>query len=270
MLFGELHEYRGGTAVRATLHLRMDALPVPYHRNDVDQPTMGKNVPMSFWDSILSIVTATGNALAGVIEAVRTLFEGDPETRRKVAFSVAMIALSAKMAKADGIVTEAEVSAFRDIFKFPDDQAQNVARLYNLARQDVAGYEAYAEKLASLCVSCDQNCPVLEDIIDGLFHIAKSDGAVHEKELNFLTRVAEIFHIKEERFQEIMARHVHSAGADPYKILGVSPKDDFSIIRKRYRVLVSENHPDVLVAPGRSPGIAGDRQRSHGRIERRL
>ncbi len=210
---------------------------------------MGKHVAISLWDSILSIVNATGNALAGVVEAIRTLFEGDPETRRKVAFSVAMIALSAKMAKADGIVTEAEVSAFRDIFKFPDDQAQNVARLYNLARQDVAGYEAYAEKLASLCVSCEQNCPVLEDIIDGLFHIAKSDGAVHEKELAFLTRVAEIFHMNEVRFHEIMARHVH-AGVDPYKVLGVSPKDDFSIIRKRYRVLVSENHPDMLVARG--------------------
>ncbi|WP_413814030.1 TerB family tellurite resistance protein [Rhizobium sp. Leaf453] len=210
---------------------------------------MGKHVAISLWDSILSIVNATGNALAGVVEAIRTLFEGDPETRRKVAFSVAMIALSAKMAKADGIVSEAEVSAFRDIFKFPDDQAQNVARLYNLARQDVAGYEAYAEKLASLCVSCEQNCPVLEDIIDGLFHIAKSDGAVHEKELAFLTRVAEIFHMKEERFQEIMARHVH-AGVDPYKVLGVSPKDDFADIRKRYRVLVSENHPDMLVARG--------------------
>lgn len=210
---------------------------------------MGKHVAISFWESILSIVNTTGNALAGVVEAIRTLFEGDPETRRKVAFSVAMIALSAKMAKADGIVTEAEVSAFRDIFKFPDDQAQNVARLYNLARQDVAGYEAYAEKLASLCVSCEQNCPILEDIIDGLFHIAKSDGAVHEKELAFLTRVAEIFHMKEERFQEIVARHVH-AGNDPYKVLGVSPKDDFSLIRKRYRVLVSENHPDMLVARG--------------------
>ncbi|MCV9961035.1 DnaJ family molecular chaperone [Pararhizobium sp. BT-229] len=205
---------------------------------------------MSFWDSILSIVTATGNALAGVVEAIRTLFEGDPETRRKVAFSVAMIALSAKMAKADGIVTEAEVSAFRDIFKFPDDQARNVARLYNLARQDVAGFEAYAEKLSSLCVSCEQNCPVLEDIIDGLFHIAKSDGALHDKEIAFLTRVAEIFRMGDQRFHEIMARHVHASGADPYKVLGVSPKDDFSIIRKRYRVLVSENHPDMLVARG--------------------
>lgn len=217
---------------------------------------------MTVWDSLLKIVTTTGNALAGVVEAIRTLFEGDPETRRRVAFSVAMIALSAKMAKADGIVSEAEVAAFRDIFKFPADQAKNVARLYNLARQDVAGFEAYAEKMASLCASCERNCPILEDIVDGLFHIAKSDGAVHEKELAFLLRVAEIFRMEEARFQRIMARHVHADDCDPYQVLGVSPKDDFTEIRKRYRVLVSENHPDMLVArgvPEEFHAIANDR-----------
>ncbi|MFB2550751.1 TerB family tellurite resistance protein [Ensifer soli] len=205
---------------------------------------------MSFWDRILGVVTSAANALSGVVEAVRTLFEGDPETRRNVAFSVAMIALSAKMAKADGVVTESEVAAFRDIFKFPDDQAKNVARLYNLARQDVAGYEAYAEKMAGLCASCEDNCPILEDIIDGLFHIAKSDGAVHEKEMAFLRRVAEIFRMEERVFQRIMARHVFIEGVDPYKVLGVSPGDDFPTIRRRYRLLVSEHHPDRLVARG--------------------
>ncbi|MDO9414577.1 DnaJ family molecular chaperone [Pararhizobium sp.] len=217
---------------------------------------------MSVWDALLGMMTAANNALSGAVEALRTLFEGDPETRRKVAFSVAIIALSAKMAKADGIVTTAEVDAFKDIFKFPDDQARNVARLYNLARQDVAGYEAYAEKMAGLCASCDQNCPMLEDIVDGLFHIAKADGAIHEAEMAFLTRVAEIFQIEDERFQQIMARHVHSGGRDPYKVLGVSPKDDFPTIRKQYRVLVSEHHPDRLIArgvPEEFHGLANDR-----------
>ncbi|KQR69007.1 molecular chaperone DjlA [Rhizobium sp. Leaf384] len=205
---------------------------------------------MSIWDRLIGIVTSTGNALSGLVEAIRTLFEGDPETRRKVAFSVAMIALSAKMAKADGVVTEAEVSAFRQIFKFPEDQAQNVARLYNLARQDVAGYEAYAEKLSGLCVSGEADCPVLEDIVDGLFHIAKSDGALHEKELAFLRRVAEIFGMDEAKFETILSRHSYLEGVDPYALLGVSRKDDFSTIRRRYRVLVSEHHPDLLVARG--------------------
>jgi DnaJ like chaperone protein len=205
---------------------------------------------MSFWEKLLNAIGNTaGNALSAVVEAIRTVFEGDPETRRKVAFSVAIIALSAKMAKADGIVSEKEVDAFREIFEFPQDQAKNVVRLYNLARQDVAGYEAYAEKLSSLCVTCAANCPVLEDVLDGLFHIAKADGLIHEKEMNFLSRVAEIFHMSEESFGRIAARHVFM-DRDPYKVLGVSPSDDFTTIRRRYHGLVHEHHPDRLISRG--------------------
>ena len=216
---------------------------------------MFQNSPSCFisavWDRLVGMVSdAASNVLSGVVEAVRTLFEGDPETRRQVAFSVAMIALSAKMAKADGVVTETEVAAFRDIFKFPDDQAQNVARLYNLARQDVAGYEAYAEKLASLCVSCEQNCPVLEDIIDGLFHIAKADGLLHERESGFLARIAEVFGISEAHYRTIAARHVDLGEADPYLVLGVSRGTAFGDIRKAYRKLVADNHPDRLIGRG--------------------
>jgi DnaJ like chaperone protein len=205
----------------------------------------------NLWERLLgSVGDAAHNALSRVVEAIRTLFEGDPETRRKVSFSVAIIALSAKMAKADGAVVASEVEAFRQIFDFPEEEARNVARLYNLARQDVAGYEAYAEKLAGLCGSGEQNCQMLENVVDGLFHIAKADGMVHEKELDFLARIAEIFHIDEDHFRRILARHVEVDGGNPYLILGVSPEDDFAEIRKRYRRLVSEHHPDKLIARG--------------------
>jgi len=204
----------------------------------------------SLWERLVGAVAdAAGNALSAIIEAVRTVFEGDPETRRRVSFSVAIIALSAKMAKSDGIVTVAEVDAFRSIFDYPAEEATNVARLYNLAKQDVAGYEAYAERLAGMCRTCESACPVLEDVVDGLFHIAKADGLVHERELDFLARIAEIFAISEQRFAEITERHLHLEG-NPYRVLGVSPADDFSSIRKRYRSLAAEHHPDRLHARG--------------------
>jgi len=205
---------------------------------------------ISLWDRLLgAIADAAGNVLSGIVEGVRTVFEGDPETRRRVSFSVAMIALSAKMAKADGVVTTAEVDAFRSIFDFPPEEARNVARLYNLARQDVAGYEAYAEKIAKMCGSGKSGCPVLEDIVDGLFHIAKADGLLHVKEIDFLARIAGIFGISEDRFATLTERHVHPDG-DPYGVLGVSPADDFATIRKRYRSLAAEHHPDRLQARG--------------------
>lgn len=193
---------------------------------------------------------AAQNTFAGIVEAVRTLFEGDPDTRRKVAFSVAIIALSAKMAKADGVVTEDEVQAFQDIFEIPPEEANNVARLYNLAKQDVSGYDAYAYKLASLCGSGTSNCQILQDVLDGLYHIAKADGVIHEHEAAVLQHIALIFGIDEAHFEQISARHVAADGIDPFAVLGVSPTTPFNEIKKRYRELARESHPDQLRARG--------------------
>jgi DnaJ like chaperone protein len=188
-----------------------------------------------------------------------------------------VIALSAKMAKADGFVTETEIAAFQQIFDYPEEEAKNVARLYNLAKQDVAGYEAYAEKLSGLCSSGRPGCTMLENVLDGLFHIAKADGAVHEKEMTFLQNVSQVFHMPEEQFERILARHVYVDGRDPYIVLGVSRKDDFQTIRKHYRSLVQEHHPDRLVARGLPVSfqvIANDRMArfnaAYAAIEREL
>lgn len=209
---------------------------------------------MSIWDRIGEFVSrisaSAASGIAGMAEAVRTIFSGDPELRRRVAFSVAMIALSAKMAKADGVVTQDEIRAFQQIFEIPREEARHVARLYDLAKQDVAGYEAYAERMASLCGSGKQNCAMLEDILDGLFHIAKSDGVVHEREDMFLRRIAEIFRISEAHYETILARHVNLGSADPYVVLGVEHGSPLEAVRKRYRRLVADNHPDKLIARG--------------------
>jgi DnaJ like chaperone protein len=206
---------------------------------------------MSIWTRIGDIVSrVSGTALSNALEAVRTLFAGDPELRRRVAFSVAMIALSAKMAKADGIVTQNEIRAFRQIFLVPENEARNVARLYDIAKQDIAGYEIYAERLAGMCGSGHPNCAMLEDILDGLFHIAKADGMVHEREVAFLRRVSEIFEISPGHFESILARHADVGQADPYKVLGVGRDASFEEIRKHYRLLVRENHPDRAIARG--------------------
>jgi DnaJ like chaperone protein len=206
---------------------------------------------MSIWTRLGDIVSrVSGTALSNALEVVRTVFAGDPELRRRVAFSVAMIALSAKMAKADGIVTQNEIRAFRQIFLVPENEARNVARLYDIAKQDIAGYEIYAERLAGMCGSGHPNCAMLEDILDGLFHIAKADGMVHEREVAFLRRVSEIFEISPGHFESILARHADVGQADPYKVLGVGRDASFEEIRKHYRLLVRENHPDRAIARG--------------------
>ena len=206
---------------------------------------------MSIWARISELLTTVpANALSSVIEAVRTVLSGDPQLRRRVAFSIAMIALSAKMAKADGIVTQDEVRAFQQIFVVPAEQTRNVARLFDLAKQDVAGFEAYAERLAGLCGNGRPNCPVLEDILDGLFHIATADGLVHEREVGFLRRISEIFEIREERFEAILSRHAVTGEADPWRGLGLERGAPFGEVGAQYRRMAAEKQPDRLIARG--------------------
>jgi DnaJ like chaperone protein len=206
---------------------------------------------MSIWAKIGELLASvTTSAFSSVVEYVRTLFEGDPQTRHQVAFSIAMIALSAKMAKADGIVTFDEMQAFQSIFEIPAGEADNVDRLFQLAKQDTAGFESYAGQIERLCGSGENNCPALEDVLDGLFHIAKADGAIHDDELSFLRRTAEIFKLDEGHFESILVRHGVGGEPDPYTVLGIARGVSVEQARNAWRKLVQENHPDVLTGRG--------------------
>ncbi|MCE7030051.1 J domain-containing protein [Jiella avicenniae] len=204
----------------------------------------------STFSTLLQSVSDGGRATLGaILEAIRSLFAGDPATRQRVAFSVAIIALSAKMAKADGIVSASEISAFRQILEIPPEEMRNVFRLYDIATQDIAGFEVYATRLRSLCEDESGNCQLLGDVLDALFHIAKADGLVHERELAFIEEIATIFGLDEAAFTRLRERHI--AGPDnPYAVLGLEADATPGEARRRYLTLVKENHPDRLVARG--------------------
>lgn len=190
------------------------------------------------------------STLEAIVERVRAFCEGDAQTRRRVAFSISMIALSAKMARADGVVSQREIDAFRRIFAIPADEVRNVFRLYDLAAQDTAGFEAYAGRMAALCRAEGDEQSLLVDVLDGLFQIAGADGLVHEREHQFLRRVGEIFGLSERAFAQVEARHLRTGDDNAYAILGVEPDAPPETIRRSYLRLVRENHPDRLVARG--------------------
>jgi DnaJ like chaperone protein len=229
---------------------------------------------MSVWNWIGQAAESSVDAVSALLVKTGTLFGAIPDaaTRRQVAFATALIALSAKMAKADGVVTQSEVQAFRRIFQVPAGEERHVARLFDLAQGDVAGYDAYARRVAGL-YSDDPGA--LVDVLDGLFFIAKADGAVHEAELVFLESVAEIFGIRGAAFEHVAARHVIGPEGDPYAILGVNRDWPYGEIRSAYLKLVAENHPDRFIARGLPAdfiAIANDRlaaiNRAYEQIER--
>ncbi len=166
---------------------------------------------------------------------------------KEVAFTVGVIALGAKMAKADGVVTRDEVEAFKEVFKIPPGEEHNVGRLFNLAKQDVAGYELYARQLNRLFHDDRQ---LLTDVMDGLFHIAVADGRLHPAEERFLASVAKEFGFSDRDFLRIKGRHFKCEMYDPYNILHASPKASDAELKVLYHKLVAENHPDMLIARG--------------------
>ncbi len=188
-----------------------------------------------------------GGPLGALVGAVAGHFIFDRETDPGVAFTIAMVALAGKMARADGVVTEEEFCVFLKVFSVPPQEEANVRRIFNLARQDVAGYEAYAGQIARLFMG---KPAILEDVLDGLFEIAKADGVLHPEESRFLERVAEIFGFAPNEFRRIRASHFAPELTDPYVILGVSYVAGEDEIRQTYRRLVRENHPDSLIARG--------------------
>ncbi len=198
---------------------------------------------MSIWTRITDALSAltSGESLSEVFSRLRT----PPE--RSAGFAIAVIALGAKMAKADGQVTRNEVSAFREVFTIPPSEEQNAARVFNMARTDVAGFEQYAQRIAAMYGRAD---PALCDLMEGLFHIAMADGDYHPAEDAFLARVAEIFGIEEPRFRSLRARYVPDAAPNPYEVLGVDPDTPLDEIRSVWRAEVRASHPDQLIARG--------------------
>lgn len=201
---------------------------------------------MSIWNRISQALAAlaAGESLASVFERLRS----PPE--RSVAFTIAMIALGAKMAKADGQVTRAEVTAFREVFHIAAQDEAGAARVFNLARQDVAGFEEYALRIRGMF---EDRPEILRDLLEGLFHIAMADGFYHPNENAFLHRVTEIFGLPEREFNGMRMRFVPDAERDPYTVLGVSPDTPPADIRAHWRKLVRENHPDAMIARGVPP-----------------
>jgi len=173
-------------------------------------------------------------------------FAERPPAHRTIAFTIAVTTLAAKMAKADGVALPVEERAFEEVFEIPPEEAKNVRRLYDLAKQDVAGFEAHAGKIARLLKDEPE---LLAAVLECLFHIAAADGILHPAEDRFLERVAEIFGLDRREFLSVRASFIHDPES-PYAVLDVRPDISDAELKVRYRTLVREHHPDRLAANG--------------------
>jgi DnaJ like chaperone protein len=194
-------------------------------------------------DRLADAPALSGTPAAGTEEAERAAM-------RQIAFTIGVIVLGAKMAKADGVVSRSEVAAFKQVFTVPPEEEANVGRIFDQARRDAHGYEPYARQIAQLF---RRKSRVLEGLLDALFHIAKADGQVGEAEIAYLRGVAQIFGFDDADFARLRESHLGPDAADPYSVLGVTRDMDNAAIKAAYRRIVRESHPDRLIAKGMPP-----------------
>ncbi len=195
---------------------------------------------MSFWKNLAKIAARSFDA-AECTECPKGPPGADP------AFATAVTALGAKLAMADGLADEVEQKAFLRVFK-PDEAARrDVLRLYDLARQTSLGFESYARRLAKRYASCPQ---VLEDVLEGLFHIAVADGYLSAAEETYLETVSDLFGLKRAAYARVRAGYVPLAEDDPYAILGLTPAASDDDIRLARRAQLNDFHPDRIRARG--------------------
>ncbi len=212
---------------------------------------------MSIWGKIVGGVGgfAIGGPLGAIIGAVaghavdkmRAAKPPPEDATKSIAFTIAVVVLGAKMAKADGTVTQNEVRAFKKVFKVPQHEVKNVARVFDQARKDSHGFEPYARQIAGMFQG---NAAVLEELLFCLSFIARADGDLNEAETAYLRAVSDIFGLDRAAFERVTAIRHGPDDADPYQVLGVPQTISDDDLKSTYRQLVRDNHPDRLVAQG--------------------
>ena len=212
---------------------------------------------MSIWGSLIGGMV--GFSLGGPFGMLLGSIIGGKVSRAKSAggfrsfrqpqqvFALSLIVLSAKLSKADGSVSREELVAVKDKLKIPENELDQVGKIFNQAKTEATGYEPYAQQIAQIY---KKNSQVLEEVINILFYIAEADGHISETELNMIEHIAQIFGLSSSQYNSIKESRKNSDKLNPYVVLESKSDDDLQVIRKRYLKLSKEHHPDLLLSKG--------------------
>jgi len=217
---------------------------------------------MSIWGSLIGgfigfsfagpIGALIGSVIGGRISSTRRSGFQHSFAPPQQVFAIALIILTAKLAKADGQVSKEELIAVKNKLKIPDHEIGQVGKIFNKAKEDSLSYEPYAQQIAQIYRN---NPAVLDEVINILFYIAEADGKVSDSEITMIRNIAGIFDINQNQFEGIRESRKDSDKLNPYIVLGCSSNDDFTTIRKKYLKLSKEHHPDVLINKGVPPEV---------------
>ena len=166
---------------------------------------------------------------------------------RNRAFVSAMAFISAKICKADGEISEKEITIFKKLFSINEDDNSEIHELFYSASKKRESYDRYAYQLKLIA---DDNIELKENIIENLFKIATIDEEAGNKKLDILKKIAKIIDLPKGNFNIIKNNFAFDDNKDCYQILGVNSADSNEDIKRKWKKIISENHPDKIQAAG--------------------
>lgn len=195
----------------------------------------------------------------------REAFRHISPTREQIARSELglFVALAAKVAKADGRVSELEAellgNMFRDISAmFPDPEATR-AHLKEIFAVEKDQRFNVDEIALALRTAIGRDIHKRQMMMAFLINLAFVDGHLSHAEERLLLKIAAFLHITQKEIETMLrqAAGAHSQATtassleEAYRLLGASESDAMEVIKKKYRALVREHHPDIIKAQGR-------------------
>ena len=212
---------------------------------------------MSIWGSLIGGIIGfsfggpfgalLGSFVGGKLSSANTSRQYKSLSNSQEVFALSLIVLSAKLSKADGQVSKEELIAVKEKLQIPESEIDQVAKIFNKAKEESTGYEPYAKQISEIYKG---NLNVLEEVINVLFYIAEADGEVSNNEQVMIQNIAYIFGLTQSQFESIQESRKSSDKLNPYIVLESSPDDDLQTIRKKYIKLSKEHHPDLLISKG--------------------
>jgi len=212
---------------------------------------------MSIWGSLIGGMIGfslggpfgmlLGSLIGGRLSKARSSGTFKSFAQPQQMFALSLIVLSAKLSKADGLVSKEEIIAVKEKLKIPETEMGHVGKIFNKAKEESKGYEPYAKQISDIFRG---NIIVLEEVINILFYVAEADGVVSKNEELMIEDIAKIFGLSQSQFESIKESRKSSDKLNPYIVLGSSPEDSLQTIRKRYIKLSKEHHPDLLMSKG--------------------
>jgi DnaJ like chaperone protein len=195
---------------------------------------------------IRKLARTVSRRLAGLRHGEETAGELEEGPRRKLGFTIAVIALGAEAARRGAPMDEADFRDFGKRFTIPARDRAHLERGFKVALSHRSGFRAYARRAARLLRGRPE---IRSELLDCLLYLAAADGPMRPAERAYIGEIAEIFGLSPQEFEALAAPY-DGRRDSPYRILGLERGVSEAAARQRYRDLIREHHPDILTAKG--------------------